>query len=241
MDLKIVVKELIDKGLSKDQIIESLKELGVADAEKIYAEATTAPQSRKAPPVKAPEPAPKAEKPPAGGGMGEVSLSEIEGKEGKSLFGGEGQKPPKQNAPKTPEELVQELTDKGEEKKRKAEEEGLAMPEVEEEAGAKPEDLVEDVGDGKAASKKQRQDEEDQPPRIIFPSIEEEPEESSGKGEEASLKFHEDVEKKLAEIEGKPAITVEEKLDETIALLKALRELNKQILDTDRKLLLRAK
>ena len=246
MDLKIVVRELVEKGMTREKIIDNLKELGVSDAEKIYDDSlkegkTTQPSQPSAPSVPASPPSTQSrqakEKPGESEGvLGEVSLSELS--KGKNLFAsgekreksGENEEE-KPSRSKTPEELVAEIKTAPSEGKK---------------AEIKPEELVEDLSEKPKA--KARSGEEE--PKIVFPTIieetqegekevvgvKEEPVEEKKTGEEAV-----EAEAQLDKFAKAPPQSIEEKIDETIALLKALRELNKKILETDRKLLLRVK
>src|SRR3989344_2693674 len=57
MNLKLVVRELIDRGMSREQIVDNLKELGVGDAEGIYEQALSEGKAAK---TQAQAPAPRA-------------------------------------------------------------------------------------------------------------------------------------------------------------------------------------
>ena len=182
MDLKIVIRQLLDKGLSREQVISNLQELGVSDAEKLFDEAVAQQKPAVAPAPKpqlqetqAPqsrglfkqmeEPAEKPYSPAGEKDDGQVSISEIMETQGKSLF-----KPPSE-----------------------------------------------------------RQEKEIEMPQVEIVRQEEEPEEEKPAAA------------KQWEKETGGNLTLEEKVDEALALLKALESINEKILDTDRKILLRSK
>lgn len=194
MDLKVVIKQMLDSGLSREQVIDNLKELGVSDAERLFDEAsgvkTTVVKE------KAPEPKPVAvkEKP--------VSFPSS----GRSLFGSQParEKPAVKTYPPSEKEVSLSSFDE--------KQQGLFSEE-------------------KPVKEKEE--------KIEFETLnkeEEEPEEDDSLNQ---------LERTLAEKQatfdvGEPA-SLEEKLDATLALLKALQSINAKILDTDRRILLRLK
>ena len=191
MDLKVVIKQMLDSGLSREQVVNNLKELGVSDAEKLFDEATagslkpttllSTPAAREEPSssegrglfkkVDYPsKPEPRTKNAKTGEGETEISISDLMGKGGKSIF------PARREAPKV------------EEKAEDADLESLQK------------ELVEKVAPAAAES------------RVSRPV------------------------RNYAEPE-----SLEGKVDETLALLKALEAINEKILDTDRRILLRLK
>ena len=183
MDLKIVIRQLLEKGLSREQVISNLQELGVSDAEKLFDEAV-AQQKPAMPPAPKPqaqetqtpqsrglfkqmeEPVEKVHAPSAEKDDGQVSMSEVVETEGKSLFKPSQKQEQREEAERPEVEIIRQ--DEGQEKEK---------------------------------------------PRAIKPW----------------------------EKETDANLTLEEKVDEALALLKALEAINEKILDTDRKILLRSK
>lgn len=177
MDVKTIIREMLKKGMTREQIKASLQELGMENAEELIESAAN--QIREAQVAAAP----KQEK---------------------------AQAPKKEEAaPSEPKELFEEMKPEPSQKE--------AEPEQEEKKEA-----------------------EGEKPGFSFTTI-------SGEGEK-----EETVGEKLGEeqpdvMTGMPKTSlsdmdsVERKLDETIALLKALQDINKKILDTERNVLLRLK
>ncbi len=183
MDLKIVIRQLLEKGLSREQVISNLQELGVSNAEKLFDEAV-AQQKPATPPApkqqaqetQAPqprglfkqieEPAEKAYAPSAEKDDGQVSISEVVETQGKSLFKPQQKQEKREEAEISQVEIIREYEEPAEEKPR----------------AAKPWEKETDAN-----------------------------------------------------------LTLDEKVDEALALLKALEAINEKILDTDRKILLRNK
>ncbi|MFH1056488.1 MAG: hypothetical protein V1717_01675 [Candidatus Micrarchaeota archaeon] len=190
MDLKLVIKQMLDKGLSREEIIGNLKELGVSDAEKLFDEAVP------------PQPVSKPQAP--------VQREEVPSLAGRGLFKEipEEQPPARQRVPEVAEEKPSPA--------RVAERKGDGEISIS--------DLVEKKGKsifGEREPEKEREEES------LFekPLVEEEremPVITSSRG-------------------GRIPASAEEKIDEVIALLKALQVINQKILETDRRLLLREK
>lgn len=185
MDLKLVIQQMIRQGASEGDIIENLRELGVQDPEKVFAEAIN-----RSPPAQQ----------PARGGLKDVDFSKEQDAEAQGLFDLPPERPVAQKKAAAPAEEGKSSS--------------LFGPPVREarEEAEKPDARMTSVGEG---------------------------------GAEKELSVADLMEKKAeaAPIMRKVAATsadeVEEKLDETIALLKALQEINKRILETDRQVLLR--
>ncbi len=193
MDLKLVIKQMLDKGLSREEIIGNLKELGVSDAEKLFDEAVP------------PQPVSKPQAP--------VQREEVPSLAGRGLFKEipEEQPPARQRIPEVAEEKMGKPLPA-----RVAERKGDGEISIS--------DLVEKKGKsifGEREPEKEREEES------LFekPLVEEEKEMpviTSSRG-------------------GRIPASAEEKIDEVIALLKALQVINQKILETDRRLLLREK
>ncbi|MEM4255053.1 MAG: hypothetical protein QXR53_01855 [Candidatus Norongarragalinales archaeon] len=186
MDLKIVIRQLLDKGLTREQVITNLKELGVGDAEKLFDEAiaTQKPPATQVSPAATPK--------PQGGLFKEISEEKTQ--------------KPVAAAAASPQ-------------KRKGELEISVS------------DLVETQGKSLFKEKEEKKELEEPQVEIVREEKEEEPEEEK----------EEKIEIPAAGAKASQPETLEEKIDEALALLKALENINQKILDTDRKLLLRSK
>ncbi len=188
MDLKIVIRQLLEKGLSREQVISNLKELGVSDAEKLFEEAI-APQQKTTPLAKTQAPEEKQQ--------GLFKQMEREAQPEKT-----GKSAPAQAKPFS---------------KRKGELEINIS------------DLVENQG--KSLFREEEVEASEEPRAEIAME-----EKAERKEEDESIEVKPKTEKS-----GRPPESLEEKIDEALALLKALESINEKILDTDRKLLLRTK
>ena len=234
MNLNLVVRELAGKGMNRGQIIDNLKELGVGDAESIYEKAmseTPAKPQPQSPQTQPRQPAQSQQPQPS---------------------------PAKLLAPKREEELFEEVKPLQPQERRQQPQnpQQRYSQQYERKPDRQPEGLMEEV-----APKRQE-------PKILFPTIVQEgpegeekevvgPKEEDREAFEERRRFEESekgagggsgrqesieqLEKQLGQFESLPQGSLEEKIDETIALLKALKALNQQILETDRKVLLRIK
>ncbi|MFH0835668.1 MAG: hypothetical protein V1834_00725 [Candidatus Micrarchaeota archaeon] len=190
-EIKQVIKNMLDKGMSREEVIDNLRELGFENAEQIF---------DKNAPVQA-KPVLK-ESRPVGlfGGSKEESSGEDES-EGTDLFGGVDEEE-KEKAPELPQEEEELLPDEEE------------APKLDEDAGPLMTSIDVD-GSEKQVDIRKRQT-------------------VKTAADEGAALMTQMPETRLSDTD-----SVEAKLDETIALLKALQEINKRIVDSERKILLR--
>lgn len=190
MDVRTIIREMLKKGMTEEQIKESLTELGIENAEELVKQATE--QIKE---VSLSETAPKipaTQKP--------TSLMD-ETQPPKSLFGtlNEQQEPPASKPAQRPAASLQKQAPAP---KEEPEAQGLAFTSVSDEG---------------------------------------EKEVSVGELEKETGLSSEPVVTPMAATSLGDVDAVERKLDETIALLKALQDINKKILETERTVLLRLK
>ncbi|MFH1779760.1 MAG: hypothetical protein ABH803_01285 [Candidatus Micrarchaeota archaeon] len=215
MDLKVVVKQMLEKGTSPEAVRANLVELGVQDPDKIIQEVIA---SQK--PVEK-----KVESVVPQGKPGLTDLDKLEARKSEGIL-------PVEEPPKPVEKVEKKSASL------------FRTPVVE----RKPEKKIEEKSEKKVIEEKPVL--KKQEPIIEKPIVEKEVELSpitvtkiSANGEkEVSLGDLINKKKDLMQsVSNVDYDELEEKLDETIALLKALKELNKDILETERKVLLRLK
>ncbi len=204
MDLKIVIKQMLDKGLTREQVVSNLKELGVADADRLFDEATAGSKAQ-ATPKQEPAPEEPKQQPQARGLFKDVSSSEEE-------------KP-------------------GEEKQEP--EQAQRKPVMKDDGEISLSELMETDGKGLFSKReKARQPEAESEEKKA--SAEEREEEEEPQEEKQETKS-EPAKRVLLTAQLPADASLDDKIDEAIALLKALEAINEKILDTDRKVLLRLK
>lgn len=192
MDLKIVIKQMLDKGLTREQVVSNLKELGVADADRLFDEATGGSKTQ-APPKQEPAAEEPKQQPQTRGLFKDVSASEEE-------------KPEPDAQPQR-------------------------KPIMKEDGEISLSELMETDGKGLFSRSESK-------PKAEEKTAEEHEEEPAEEKEERKT----EPAKRVSLSTQLPAdASLDDKIDEAIALLKALEAINEKILETDRKVLLRLK
>jgi len=295
MDLKLVIREMVKKGVSESEIIGNLKELGVQDAEKVFADALKDYKPPAPEPVEAPKPIkpvsqPVAQQPAAPqktlsqpAAPAAMQAQQPEKKSGFQLFGQSvfGGAPARlKQQPQQAQPVKQQSTSlfgppqqkqlaKPVEQKPALQPKAAIKPEAEEE---EDEELAAFVPKPAAPAPKPAQNVEEpeveaiseRPARKpirealdekpVFREFKAVPSEETQEarvtkiddyGVERELSVSDVVQKAevppgiMRKVAASSADELEERLDETIALLKALQDINKRILETDRQVLLR--
>ncbi len=196
MDLNKIIRDMIGKGMSEQQVKDNLRELGVEDADGVFAKATERMHEMASPPVRREPTAPVGKKPDS---MKEFSFSDEGGRE-HDLFSESpaGAEEPKEREPAQP------------------------LP-------AKRLEPVEDADK----------------PGFSFTSVSDEGEREVRVGEKANaepaVEKADELMRSVAETSLGDLDAVERKLDDTLALLKALKDVNEKILQAQRDVLLRLK
>lgn len=202
MDVKLIIKDMVRNGMTKDEIVANISELGIQDPERIYEESLQAMHEVKVQQpvreVSLAESRPAAEEPPAG----------------KPLFGApvQAKQATPSSAPTTPS------TDKTDGRAVLDEETNALFdhkPQSDEQAAR---EAVEDI------------------PKLEITSVAG----SDEKTVDIETMLGKQKEDRQELMKGMPSSSlaniddVERKLDEAIALLKALQEINKKILEANR-------
>lgn len=226
MDLRLMIKEMIRQGMSDDDIVANLKAIGVEDVEKAIADALAAEEKVKpdaAKKVEAGEPA-KAQTP-----VGTVDEKRAEEEEleiaglggSKSLF--EDEKPPKDA-----EEALKEaepLFGKGE---------GRAWPKAEMEE-------VKPLFGVQEPSKEGKEEADEEIPKLEITKIEGGEEKTTDIASMLNKAGVESAMRPMPQTSLADVDQLERKIDDLLAAVKALQDINRQILEANREMLFRLK
>lgn len=267
MDLKIVIRQMLEKGLTREQVIENLKELGVSDAEKLFDEAVAG-QSSAAQKQGARSIQTQAQDKSQTGESDflENKSSSQPGRQGKGSVGlfkdvqpqSESESPAKtgREAERRPEKTSEAQPQ--ETRTRQKEEGEISISELMESDGksifTKREEKPEAAEKPAKKNTEAPAGEREQQPEHEDPAAEDSEENSEEGSEKDAVQADEERELSPAESTSlqlqkelfKKTLTdtdanIDDKLNNILALLKALESINEKILDTDRRVLLRMK
>lgn len=260
MDLKVVVREMLKKGTPPEEVKGNLTELGVADPDAIINQVLAEEKAAAKASVVVERPVPRVDRPTP---QMEQLVPRVEQKPVEEKPVAAEEKPVDEESSSDLFEMVDSV--KQDAKPAKRENNLFGSPRVEEPekesassglfGASKNEELFSNRQDAKKLAEAKTAAKELSRPLIQKPGDDEKPDVEervglsvtrvSDEGEnEVSLgglvDEREDLMKRMPSTDFNPD-ELERKLDETIALLKALKELNKDMLETERKVLLRLK